>query len=270
MISISAIIMSNNEELFIGRCIRSVLWTDEVLVIDSGSTDRTKEIATSLGANVYEHEWLGWGHQVQKAISLAKNDWVLVLCCDEIVTPELAKSIKEAMSGSVDEHDGYSLDRRGDFLGILLPNIDRTHNRRNFVRLFNRRYSAYDLTMKIHYQVRFLGKAIPLQGVLIHWRGYGIGELVSVFNRDATLEAEMLNERSYRANGLIIFIRPILRFLWCYFAKGGFYLGTQGLNHAMIKATSEYIRYAKLWEMQNPTGTIHPPVQIYSESPIAK
>lgn len=270
MISISAIILTKNEELFIERCIRSVLWADEVLVIDSGSTDRTKELATSLGANVYEHEWLGWAAQVQKAISLAKNDWVLVLDCDEIVSPELAHSIKEAMSGPVDERDGYSLDRRGDFLGILLPNIDRAHSRRNFVRLFNRRYSAYDLTMKIHHQVRFPGKAIPLQGVLIHWRGYGIGELVSVFNRDATLEAQMLNERGYRANGFIIFIRPILRFLWCYFAKGGFYLGTRGLSHAMMKATSEYIRYAKLWEMQNPTGTIDPPVQIYLESPVTK
>lgn len=267
MLPISAVVVTKNEELFIERCVKSVLWADEVLVLDSGSTDSTREIAASLGANVYENEWLGWGSQVQKAISLAKNDWVLVLDCDEIVTPELAQSIQKAMSGLVDERDGYSLDRRGDFLNILLPNIDRESNRRNFVRLFNRQYSGYDLTMKIHHQVKYPGKAIPLQGVLIHWRGHGIGDLITSFNKDATLEAQMLNEKGYRATGFTIFLRPILRFLWCYFAKGGIYLGARGLSHSMVKAVSEYIRYAKLWEMQNTTRAIHPSANIYSQPP---
>lgn len=270
MVLISAVIVTKNEELFIERCVRSVLWADEVLILDSGSTDRTMEIARSLGANVYEHEWLGWGAQVQKAISLAKNDWVLVLDCDEIVTPQLAESIEQAMSGKVDERDGYSLDRRGDFLGILLPNIDRQSNRRKFVRLFNRRYSAYDLTMKIHHKVSYPGKAIPLEGVLLHWRGQGIGDLITSFNKDATLEAQMLNDKGYRATGLIIFLRPILRFLWCYFAKGGVFLGARGLSHSVMKATSEYIRYAKLWELQNTKQAIHPSVDIYPEFPKPK
>lgn len=270
MIPVSAVIVTKNEELFVERCVRSVLWADEVVVLDSGSTDRTMEIAASLGANVYEHEWLGWGAQVQKAVSLAKNDWVLVLDCDEIVSPELAQSIKKAMSGTVDEKDGYSLDRRGDYLGILLPNIDRASNRRNFVRLFNRRYSAYDLTMKIHHQVRYPGKAIPLDGVLLHWRGQGIGDLVTSFNKDATLEAQMLNEKGYRATGTLIFIRPILRFLWCYFAKGGIFQGARGLSHSMMKATSEYIRYAKLWELQNVKQEIHPSKAVYPEFPQPK
>lgn len=269
-IPLSVIILTKNEELFIERCIRSVPWADEKIVIDSGSVDKTKEIAASLGANVYEQEWLGWSPQRNKGISLAKNDWVFILEADEIVTPELANSIKEAISNSPDPQNGYSVDRRGDFHGILLPNIDRASNRLNFVRLFNRRYSTYDLTTKVHENVLFPGKAIPLQGILIHWRGYSIDELIAVFNRYATVEAEMLHERGCRTNGLILFVRPILRFLWCYFAKGGFYLGTRGLNHAMIKATSEYIRYAKLWEMQNETGTIHPPAYIYKDQAIAR
>lgn len=263
-IPVSVIILTKNEELFIERCIRSVLWADEVLVVDSHSVDRTREIAVSLGANVYEQEWLGWSGQRNKAISLAKNDWVFFVECDEIVTPELAHSIKEVMNGPVDDRDAYSMDRRGDFYGLLLPNMSRASKRRNFVRLFNRLYSAYDMTMKVHEEVRFPGRAIPLQGVLLHWRGYIMDEYITVFNRYATVEAEMLYERGRRANAFTIFLRPILRFLWCYIARGGVRLGTRGLIHAILQATSEYIRYVKLWEMYNATRTIHPPANIYS------
>jgi (heptosyl)LPS beta-1,4-glucosyltransferase len=261
---ISVIILTKNEENFIGRCVNSVLWADEILVLDSGSTDKTQEIATFLGATVYEQKWLGWSAQRSKAISLAKNDWVFILECDEIVTPELANSIQDAMSSVVDERDGFSVDRRGDFLGILLPNMSQKKKRLNFVRLFNRKYSAYDPTMKVHEEVKFPGRAIPLDGMLLHWRGYVMDEYITVFNRYATAEAEMLEEKGYKVNGLTIIARLILRFCWCYFAKGGFRYGTRGLIHALLKATSEYIRYAKLWEKQNCSQVhLHPPDKLY-------
>jgi (heptosyl)LPS beta-1,4-glucosyltransferase len=263
MIPISVIILTRNEELFIARCVGSVLWADEVVVLDSGSDDRTMAIAMGLGAKVYQQPWLGWSAQRANAISLAKNDWVLVLEADEIVTPALAQSIQTAMSGVVVEEDGYSVDRRGDFYGILLPNESRASKRLNFVRLFNRKHSAYDPTMKVHEEVRFPGRAIPLAGTLLHWRGYIIDEYIPVFNRYATAEAEMLYERGDRANALTIFMRPVLRFLWCYVAKGGFRLGTRGLIHAQLKATSEYIRYTKLWEIQNAQRVLHPPAHLY-------
>lgn len=265
---ITVIILTLNEEQFIERCIKSVCWADEVLVIDSCSTDKTREIAISLGANVYEQKWLGWSGQRNKAISLARNDWLFFVDCDEIVTPELAFSIVQIMNGPVDERDAYSMDRRGDFYGLLLPNMSRPKNKRNFVRLFNRRYSAYDWTMKVHEKILFPGKPIPLQGVLIHWRAYMMDEYITVFNRYATVEAEVLSEQGYSVNGFIIFLRPILRFLWCYVARGGVRLGTRGLIHAMLQATSEYIRYVKLWEMQNATRALHPPAHIYKDPSI--
>lgn len=265
MVNLSVIILTKNEELFIGRCIRSVIWADEVLVLDSGSTDRTREIACSLGANVYEQEWLGYSIQRDKAISLAKNDWVFLVDSDEIVTPKLARSIQEALNGSLDERNGYSVNRRGDFYGILMPNTSPPNRRLNYVRLFNRRYSAYDPTMKVHEEVQFAGKAILLKGDLIHWRAYMMDEYITSANRYASLEAEALNEKEYRVNGLTIFLRPILRFLWCYIAHKEFLLGTRGLIHAMLLATREYIRYAKLWEMQNAKRVINPPLHIYSD-----
>lgn len=270
MAPLSVLIMTKNEEQFIERCIRSVSWADEVLVIDSGSTDRTRQIAASLGANVYEQEWLGYAAQRNKAISLAKNDWILFLDADEIVTPKLAHSIKKVMSGSKDERDGYSLNRRGDFYGVLLSNSSPPWRRLNFVRLFNRRYSAYDPTMKVHEEVRFPGKAIPLQGDLIHWRAYTLDQAITSANRYATVEAEVLNEKGYRVNGLILFLRPILRFLWCYVIHRDFRFGTRGLLHSILMATSEYIRYAKLWEMQNEVHVLHPPTRVYPGSSDAR
>lgn len=269
MIPISVIILTKNEEELIERCIKSILWADEILVLDSGSTDKTKEIATSLGANVYEHEWLGYIAQLDKAISLAKNNWIFVLDCDEIVTPELASSIKKVMNNSPNECDGYSVNRRGDFYGILLPNHSRRKNKIEYVRLFNRQYSGYQPTVNLHEMAKIPGKAIPLQGVLIHWRALMMDEYIASANRAATLEAKALNERGCRVNGLIVFLRPILRFIWCYIAKRDFLLGTRGLVHSMLKATSEYVRYAKLWEMQNAMRVIHPPGHIYSD-PVTK
>lgn len=267
MTALTVVILAKNEEQFIERCIGSASWADEVLVLDSGSSDRTREIAASLGANVYEQEWLGWPGQRNTAISLAKNDWVLYVECDEIVTPELARSIQEVMSGPVDERDGYSMDRRGDFYDILLPNVSRASKRRNFVRLFNRRYSAFDTTTKIHEEVRCPGKAIPLKGALIHWRAHTMDEYIAAYNRYATLEAEILDEQGRRASGFRIFLWPILRFLWIYVARGSIRLGTRGLINSMLQATGEFIRYAKLWEMQNAKHTLHPPTHIYRYTP---
>lgn len=267
MPALTVIVLTKNEERFIERCLSSVGWADEMLVLDSGSSDRTREIAATLGANVYEQEWLGYSQQRNKATSLAKHDWVFFVEGDEIVTPELARSIQEVMSGPMDERDGYSVDRRGDFLGLLLPNMSNARKRRNFVRLFNRRYSAYDPAMRVHEEVRFPGEAIPLRGVLIHWRAYTMDEYITVFNRYATVEAEILNEKGRRANGYRIFLWPILRFLWNYVARRGARLGTRGLIHAMLQATSEFIRYAKLWEMQNAPRMLHPPAHIYRHTP---
>ena len=263
-IPLSVIVLAKNEATFIERCIQSVAWADEVLVIDSESTDPTRELARSMGARVVVQPWLGWPGQRSKAVSLAKNDWILFVEADEIVTLKLARSVRAAMKGSPDSRDGYVVNRRNDFLGLLLFNDTRPSKRRNFVRLFNRTQSGYDRTMKVHEEVRFPGKAIPLEGVLLHWRGYTMDEMVGVFNRYATVEAEVLDEQGVKATALDVFVRPLLRFLWSYVAKGGFRQGTRGLIHAQLKATSDYIRYAKLWEKQNVVRSAHPPTSLYT------
>jgi glycosyltransferase involved in cell wall biosynthesis len=261
--AITVIILTKNEAAFIRRCIASVGWASEVLVLDCGSTDETQQIARAQGANVYLQEWLGWPLQRNKAITLAKNDWVMFLEADEIVTSELEASIKSVLSGPMNAADGYYLDRRGDFLGVLLPNTQRDAKRRAFVRLFNRTQSAYDPKMLVHEEVVVAGNRLPLGGVLLHWRGYVLDEYVIAFNRYATIEAQVLHERQARAGIFRIAVKPILRFFWLYVWKMNWRLGTRGLIHSLLKAYSEFIRYSKLWEMDHVGRVTDPPNEIY-------
>jgi (heptosyl)LPS beta-1,4-glucosyltransferase len=267
---VSAIILTKDEEPFIRRCIESAWWADEVLVLDSGSSDSTREIAAACGALVREQEWLGWSEQRNKAISLASHDWVFVLECDEIVSPRLAASIQRAMTAAMDPRDGYSVDRRGDFFGVLLPNPSRRSRRSAFVRLFNRRQSGYDPTELIHEEVKVPRRRIPLDGVLLHWRAMAMHEYIDAFNRYATLESEMLARQGVRGTGAKILYRPLLRFLWVYLYKGGLRLGTRGVVWGGVKAIAEFIRYAKLWEQQKAPRTLHPPSEVYEHPSVRR
>lgn len=265
---ISAVLITKNEAAFLERCLAALGWADEIVVLDSGSTDGTREMAARLGAAVYEHPWMGGPKQKNHAARLAAHDWIFFLEADEIVTPALAQDIERVRQGPMNPNDGYAVNRRGDFLNILLPNESRASKQRSFIRLYNRTCSAFDEDTKVHEELSFPGKSVPLHGLLLHWRGYQMDEYVTAFNRYATLEANVLAENGKKATAGLIFMRPILRFLWLYVYKQEYRLGTRGLIHAMLKASSEYIRYAKLWEMQNAPQTIHPPADIYASADV--
>lgn len=251
MSPISIIILAKDEEDLIGRCVDSVCWADEVLVVDSGSADRTIEIARSHGATVIEQPWLGWPQQRNTAASAAKHDWVFFVEADEVVSPELADAVRAAFVEPPDPLDGFHLDRRDDFLGVMLPNQANRVRRHAFVRIYNRRFSRYDPTMRVHEEVQVAGTARPLAGRLLHCRGSSMDELVATLNRYATTEAAELSDDGVRATWVHIVGRPLLRFVWCYVVKGGARLGTRGVSHAMLRAFSEFVRFVKLWELQN-------------------
>jgi (heptosyl)LPS beta-1,4-glucosyltransferase len=265
MAAISVVILAKNEEPVIERCIRSVAWADEIVVVDSGSTDRTRELATALGAQVYDQPWLGYAAQRNRGIELAQHDWIFMLDCDEVVTATLGWSIRSVLQSQPDPKDGFAVNRRGDFYGELLPNYLPRHRQLNFVRLFHRQYSGYDPTMKVHEEIRYPGKAHSLPGVLIHWRAYMMDEYITSINRYAGIEADVLNQKGVKANGVKIILRPLLRFIWCYIIKCEFRLGTRGLTHALLAAVGEYIRYTKLWELQSAPRVLHPPVALYAQ-----
>ena len=256
---ISVVILAKNEELLIARCIASVSWADEVLVLDSGSTDSTREIARELGANVYEQPWLGWVPQRQAGIARARNDWVLVLESDEIVTSELRDGMLTAMARKPNPRDGYVVDRRDEFFGKLFPNMKRPKLRQSFVRLFNRQQSRYAPDDLIHERVCCPGRNIPLPGVLLHWRAFTVADQMGRYVSNSALEADMMERNGTRVGPARLLFMPVLRFLWCYIYCCGFRLGIAGLVHAIMNANAEFTRHAVLWERQCVQRRLHPP-----------
>ncbi len=260
---VSVVILTKNEQDFIARCIASVAWADEVVVLDSGSTDETRRIAEGLGANVYEQAWLGWVPQHQAGIARARNDWVLVLDADEIVTPELQAAILSAMAANPDPRDGYVVDRRDEFFGRLFPNMKRKALRSTYVRLFNRQQSHYAPDDLIHERVVCPGENIKLPGILVHWRAFAIADQLGRYVSNSALEADMMQRDGVRVRPLRLLVKPLLRFLWCYLYCGGFRLGTAGVVHAMMNANAEFTRNAVLWERQSVQRRLHPPETVW-------
>lgn len=263
---LSVVILTRNEEAMIERCLRSIDGlADDVLIVDADSTDRTREIAQMCGARVMQQSWLGWLRQRALGIASARHDWVMILEADEIVTPRLYNGVRDVLRGDMAVGDGYSIDRRDDFLGALLPRMRRRSKRLHFIRLFNRTASRYDPSLTIHEEVRVPGRVHPLPGALIHWRGFTILEQVARYVAYAPLEADVMQAAGRRVSVLSLLIRPILRFGWCYVACGGFRLGARGFAHALMVASSEYLRFASAWERQNAPAMMHPSQRVRTE-----
>jgi len=265
-------ILTKNEELLIERAIRSCAWADEVLVLDSGSTDRTCEIAAREGARVEHQPWLGWLGQHQRAVELARNDWVMKIDADEIITAELARSIDKALSADPDPRDGFALDRAEEFMGEFVPNARRHSNRLTFVRVFNRQHSMWDPDVLIHERVKVAGKSHMLEGQLLHWRNPTFKRMVDTFNANAEVEARMLIRAHPGGPSILtIVFKPMLRFGWVYFVCGCWRAGMRGYLYAATRAMSEYLSLVKAWELRNAKPRPHPPAQLpnYEVSPSA-
>lgn len=255
-------ILTKNEELLIERAIRSCAWADEVLVLDSGSTDRTCEIAAREGARVVQQPWLGWRGQHQKAVDLARNDWVMKIDADEIITAELARSIDAALSASPDPRDGFALDRAEEFLGEFIPNPRRNSMKLSFVRVFNRRYSQWDPEVLIHERVKVPGDIHMLSGQLLHWRNPTFHRMVETYNANADVEARMLVKRYPEGPPFLLILgKPIARFGWVYFLRGGWRGGMRGFLYAGTRAMAEFMSLTKAWELAHAKPRLHPPVE---------
>jgi len=256
---ITAVILTKNEKNFIERAVATVDFCAERLVLDCGSVDGTQEIARAAGARVEHQPWLGWSAQRNRAAEIATHDWILVLEADEVITPDLRRSIHEVMTAGPDPRDGFNMNRRGDFLGALLPNESRPAKRKSFVRLYNRRHSSWDLDMVVHEEVLVPGARRPLDGILLHWRGFQLDDYVPAFDRYAAQEARELTDKGVRVSALHVAARPVLRFGWLYLVRGDWRLGARGLIHAMLKGVQEFLRYARAWEMQHSSEPVVDP-----------
>ena len=242
---LSAVVIAWNEEGRIGPCLESLRFADEIVVVDSGSTDKTMEVARRFTDRVFPVAWKGFGPQKQAAVDLAAHDIVLNVDCDERVTPELSEEIL-ALLAKKEFRAGYDVPRRTFLGGKEIRHSgwypDRT------VRLFDRRKARYS-DSAVHERVVVDGPAGRLENHLLHYSFRGFADILSKTERYTDLSAMEMYASGRRCGILDLTLRPFLAAFKTYFLRLGFLDGVEGVEIAFAASLYVFAKYAKLREM---------------------
>lgn len=244
---LTVVIIAKNEAERIEACLQSVSWADEIVVVDSGSSDATCEIARRYTDKVFDVPWRGFGPQKQAAVDLANNDWILNIDCDERVTPELGQEIRGILAQDT-INIAYSVPRRtflGDKeIGHCGWYPDRT------IRLFNRRRARFSDNI-VHERVVADGPVAACKGHLLHFSFSGIGPVLTKLNHYSDLSASQMFEQGRRCRLLDLTARPLFAFFKTYLLRLGFLDGMEGLEISITTALLTFAKYVKLRELCN-------------------
>ena len=247
---LSVVLITHNAAAQLADCLASVAFADEVVVVDSGSSDGTAELAARYGARVVAKEWLGFGRQKQFAVEQAAHDWVLCLDADERVSPELAASLVRALQAPA--APVYRMARRNRFLGRWLRHGEGYPDWS--ARLFDRRQARWS-DDGVHEKVLYAASPGTLTGDLLHESGEDLGRYLEKQNRYTTLAAQELHRQGRRAGIAEFAFSPLVRFIKFYVLRLGFLDGLPGLVHIAIGCMSSSMKYAKLIELRRATRT---------------
>ncbi len=242
---LSACIITLNEADRIEACIASLAFCDEIVVVDSGSTDGTRELAAAAGARVIEHEFAGYRAQKDFAVRAAAHDWVLCLDADERVGPPLRASIEAARAGSFAGAAGYRCARETRYFGAPLRHGNAYPDR--VLRLFDRRRGGWRGAREIHEHASVDGPVLRLAGDLGHDAYRSFSDQLARLERYARLMAEHLHASGRRARIGNIVINPWWRFFRGYVLRAGFLDGWRGLVYACVEANYVRQKFIKLW-----------------------
>ncbi len=244
--SLSVVIITLNEEANLPRTLQSVAWADEIVVVDSGSTDRTREIAESFHAKFHMEQWRGFAAQKNLALSKASCDWVLSLDADEEVEPALADEIRSSLAANP-SIAGFFIPRKNFFLGRWIRHGGFYPDPK--LRLFRRGAGQFEDRL-VHEDVRVNGPTAKLKHHLLHHAYPTLDSYLDHMNRYSSLGAQMASGASARGFSFMdIVIRPRLTFFYNYVLRGGFLDGREGLLLHLYH--EEYVswKYAKAWEL---------------------
>jgi glycosyltransferase involved in cell wall biosynthesis len=248
-LTLSVAIVTKNEEANLARTLASVRWADEIVIIDSGSTDRTPEIAREFGAKFFVEEWKGFGAQKNSALAKCTSDWVLSLDADEEVSAELGEEIRGLLRGQP-EHQAYFLSRRNLFLRRWIRHGGYYPDPK--LRLFRRGTAQFE-ERAVHETIRPSGPAGRLRGDLIHHAYPTLDAYIEHMNRYSTLGAKQAVARGKTSGSVFAFlwnvvIVPIATFKYNYFLRLGFLDGREGLLLHLYHSVYVSWKYAKAWE----------------------
>src|SRR3954454_18866032 len=244
---ITATIITWNEERNIARAMESLRCCDEIVVVDSGSNDRTPEIAEKLGARLIESPWGGYARQKNYAAECASNDWILSVDADEALSEALEGEIWQ-----VKKHgptcDAYTMPRLAQYLGRWILHSGWYPDRK--VRLYDRR-KAHWVGDFVHESVQVQGSLGHLESNLLHFTCDSLSEHLRTMDRYTTLAAEELVAQKTRIGLSKLILDPAWTFLRSYFLQLGFLDGLEGLTIAHMAAIYTFLKYAKARNMSS-------------------
>jgi len=244
---LSACVITRDEEDRIGDCLDSLAFCDEVVLVDSHSTDRTREIAEARGARVFERDWPGFGPQREFAAEQARNDWVLCIDADERVSQELRREIEALREAGFPGAAAFRFPRLSHYLGLWVRH--GTWYPDEVVRLYHRRQARW-AGRPPHDHLEVEGAVARLDADLLHHPYRDLGDHLATIDRYTSEMAKQLHAEGRRARVSDLVLRPLGRFLRFYVWKRGFLMGWRGLLMASLAAHYVRLKYAKLLLLQ--------------------
>lgn len=238
---LSVILITKNEIKNIQACLESIKWADEIIVVDSGSTDGTQAVCQQFGCKLVHADWQGFGIQKQRALDLASHDWVLSIDADERVSDELKQEILGAIQQS--EVDAYELPRSSSYCGKFIKHSGWTPD--YVLRLFKREKAQFTEDL-VHERIVVQGDIERLTNPLIHYSFDNLEQVLSKVDQYSTLAAQQMYDRGKRSTIGKALLRGFWAFIRTYFLRRGVLDGKHGLMLAISNAEGTYYKYAKL------------------------
>lgn len=243
--SLSVTIITLNEERNIERCINSLKGlADEIVLVDSGSTDRTTEIAKSLGAKVFFREFDDYSSQKNFAVGKAKGNWIFSIDADEVVSPELAKDLKIAVKA--EDINGYLIPRRNFILGAEIKHTRFSPDKHVWLW----RGDKGKWVGKVHEEVLVDGWTRELRGAKIHYQYETVSEFWNMINIYTERIADEMVSQKKKFSYFMLFFAPFLSFFRRFFYKKGFLDGWRGFILSYLMAVYRMTTWIKVWERE--------------------
>ena len=245
--SISAVVICFNEEENIRECLASLAWVDDLVVVDSESSDRTADIAREFTERVVERPWPGYVEQKNFAVDQAEHNWVLSVDADEVITPELRDEICALLSSGGELAMGYSFPRRTFYLGRWIRHGGWYPD--SAIRLFQKSKGKF-VGDDPHDRVEVDGVNGHLKSDLVHFNYKDISDQLATVDRFSSVAARVMHEKGKKPSLLKMIFKPPIKFLETYIWKLGILDGMAGFVIAAISSYYMFLKFAKLWELQ--------------------
>lgn len=245
-LKISVIIIAFNEERIIEECLKKLYWTDEIIVVDSGSTDATVAICEKYNAKVSYKKFVGYGEQKQFALDQTSNDWVISLDADEVLTDELINEIQTQLSKSDNEIVGYYIKSRMIFSGKVFRYGNESN--RDVLRIFNKKFGKFNLK-SVHESIEITGRTIKFKNHYLHYSYDSFYSYIKKLNNYTQLYAENKFKSNKKYSFFEIILKTNFEFFKKYFIELNFMNGKAGFHWSLLSCFSTYIKCIKTNEL---------------------